>query len=169
MYIRRKVFSHIQNEDGEVKLFSTTDYEMNDSKEVIRMFAEKKEEKKSRRKVALETVESDKGLKRAFLLSPIDGGGGLVGGYISKSEADKADKEGASDEEILRRAKKKGLHTGAITGAIVGGTAGLRMNGLAGAATGAIGGGALGALGGRNASSVNTKARLAKRAMKERE
>lgn len=51
MYIRRKVFSHIQNEDGEVKLFSTTDYEMNDSKEVIRMFAEKKEEKK--RKVSL--------------------------------------------------------------------------------------------------------------------
>lgn len=43
MYIRRKVFSHIQNEDGEVKLFSTTDYEMNDSKEVIRMFAEKQE------------------------------------------------------------------------------------------------------------------------------
>ena len=57
MYIRRKVFSHIQNEDGEVKLFSTTDYEMNDSKEVIRMFAEKKESKK--RKVSLEQVESN--------------------------------------------------------------------------------------------------------------
>lgn len=27
MYIRRKVFSHIQNENGEVKLFSTTDKE----------------------------------------------------------------------------------------------------------------------------------------------
>lgn len=46
MYIRRKVFSKVQVESGEVKLFSTTDYEMNDSKEIIRMFAEKKEEKK---------------------------------------------------------------------------------------------------------------------------
>lgn len=161
MYIRRKVFSHIQNENGEVKLFSTTDYEMNDSKEVIRMFAEKKESKK--RKVSLEQVESNKGLKRAIITALPTGGGSLTGGYIAKGEADKADKEGADDKEIVRRAKKKGLEVGALTGAAIGGLTALKT----GSAIPVVVGAGLGALGGRNAAGVNTKDRLRKRALKE--
>lgn len=163
MYIRRKVFSLLQNEAGEVKMFSTTDYELGENNEV-RMFSSN--EKKNSRKVALEDVNSHRGLGRAILFSPFDGGGGLVGGYVSKDEADKADLEGADDKEIIRRAGKKGRKYGAITGGVIGAGTGLQA-GLPGMiVNGAVGAG-IGAVGGRNAARVNTKARLKKRARME--
>jgi hypothetical protein len=164
MYIRRKVFSLLQNEAGEVKTFSTTDYELNENNEV-RMFSSN--EKKKSHKVALEDVKSHRGLGRAILFSPIDAGGGLVGGYAAKDEADKADLEGADDKEIIRRAGKKGGKYGAIAGGTV---LALRNSkaGLPGMAIGGAVGAGLGALGGRNTARVNTKARLNKRAYKER-
>ena len=76
-------------------------------------------EKTFSKKASLKDVDSDKGIGRAIILSPFDKGGGLVGGYVSKKEADKADDEGATDDEILRRARNKGLKAGAITGAAV--------------------------------------------------
>lgn len=163
MYIRRKVFSLLQNEAGEVKTFSTTDYELNENNEV-RMFSSN--EKKNSHKVALEDVNSHRGLGRAILLSPIDAGGGLVGGYAAKDEADKADQEGADDKEIIRRVGKKGKKYGAIAGGTIGA---LRTSkaGLPGMAIGGAIGAGLGALGGRNAARVNTKARLKKRARME--
>ena len=71
------------------------------------------------KKASLKDVESDRGIGRATILSPFDKGGGLVGGFVSKKEADKADDEGATDDEILRRARNKGLKAGTITGAAV--------------------------------------------------
>lgn len=167
MYIRRKAFSVAYNENGEEKLFSTTEI-MSEEAYLEKLYSENEEQKEfaEKKKKALKEVEHDKGMKRAFLLSPFDGGGGLVGGYMSKEEADKADEEGASDEEILRRAKKKGLKVGAITGAATGTVLGLanakRTHGQSLSVP--VVHTALGALGGRNAASMNTKARLKKRA-----
>lgn len=127
----------------------------------------------SKKRKSLEEVDSDKGMKRAFLLSGIDGGGGLVGGYVSKKAAEKADKEGKSDKVILKRAKESGIKAGAATGAITGVAAGLASATLGkkygiptskwNAIKGGFGGATIGALGGRNAASVNTKDRLRKR------
>lgn len=120
----------------------------------VKRFNEDKQNRKS-----LREVESHKGLKRAILAAPFDAGGGLLGGYLSKEEANKADDEGADDKEILRRARKKGLESGALLGAGIGGLATLRTGNPASLIVGT----GLGALGGRNAAGVNTKARLRKR------
>lgn len=45
---------------------------------------------------------------------------GTQGTYFGRRAAHKADEEGASDEEILRRAKKASTISGAIKGSIVG-------------------------------------------------
>lgn len=45
---------------------------------------------------------------------------GAQGTYFGRRAAHKADEEGASDEEILRRAKKASTISGAIEGSIVG-------------------------------------------------
>ena len=162
MIVKRKLYSVIDEEGnlgyylynestGEEKLFSVVEEQ--------REFGEKKG-----KKVNLEEVESHKGLKRAIITAIPTGGGSLSGGYLSKSEADKLDKEGASDEEIIRKAKKHGLKVGAITGTAVGGLTSIySKNTLPLIAI------PLGALGGRNAAGVNVKDRLAKRAIKERE
>lgn len=78
MYIRRKVFSRIQDEVGEVKLFSTTDYEMNENMEV-RLFAEKKKERGHR--IALKDFESHRGLGRSLLIGDV---GGALGDILVK-------------------------------------------------------------------------------------
>lgn len=177
MYIRRKVFSLLHDETGEERYFSTTEINLEDAEE--RIFSVNEE-------VSLEDVKSHKGLKRALAagLLTLDAGGGLIGGYAGKKAANKADKEGKSDEEILKEARKTGRNVAAGTG--VGLSAllarrrlkkfdklgsvelkGKKKAALIGAS--ALIGGGLSALGGRNAASVNTKDRLAKRAMKERE
>ena len=126
----------------------------------------KQQNKRSFSRKKLEEIESNKGLKRAILTALPTGGGSLVGGYLAKEEADRADEEGDSDEKILKRARNKGLKTGAMTGAAMGtlgavlGAAG--GNGIRGVAAIPITA-ALGALGGRNAAGVNTKDRLKKR------
>lgn len=90
-------------------------------------------EKKEKR-IKLSDIESHRGLGRSLLLGGLQG---AVGGYAGKNEADKADEEGASDSEIIRRAGKKGLKIGAATGAGLGTLAGGTM---LGAGTGALGG-----------------------------
>lgn len=80
-------------------------------------------EKKEKR-IKLSDIESHRGLGRSLLLGGLQG---AVGGYAGKNEADKADEEGASDSEIIRRAGKKGLKIGAATGAL-GGHLGAKKN-----------------------------------------
>ena len=143
--------------NGEEKLFSVNEtllegYEFVDEKE----FSEK---------VNLEDVESHRGLKRAIITAPITAGGSLIGGYLSKRAADKLDKEGASDEKIIRGARKRGLEAGAISGAVVGGVASIKGK----SALPLVVLPALGALGGSSAAGVNVRDRIAKRALKERE
>lgn len=187
MYIRRKVFSLLQDETGKERYFSTTDVTLENEKERTFSVAEGLEEKDfsdKKEKVDLKDVKSHKGLKRALAagLTGLDAGGGLAGGYVGKKAANKADKEGKSDEEILKEARKAGRNVGIGVGAGIGINASaknLKKETLAGKKLGkghkaaAITGaalitGALGGLGGRNAASVNTKDRLSKRALKER-
>ena len=164
MYIRRKAFS-LLNVEGEERLFSVNEITLENLEEKIFSFnEEEKDFSEKKKKTPLREIESHKGIKRAIITAPITGGGSLVGGYLAKDEANKADEEGADEEEIIRRAKDRGLKAGAITGAAIG-TLGL-LKGSRG--VGAIPlGAALGALGGRNAAGVNTKARLKKRNKKE--
>lgn len=165
MYVRRKVFSIITDEMGEEKLFSVNETVLV-NKADEKLFSKKEDEvKSSHKKVNLEDVESNKGLKRAIITAVPTGGGALVGGYLSKRAADKLDKEGASDEKILKGARKRGLEAGALSGAVVGGLASIHSKSTLPLVVLP----ALGALGGRNAAGVNVKDRLAKRALKERE
>ena len=94
------------------------------SEDELRFFADKKE------RTPLEYFESHKGRKRTaatFLLHSGGGAGTLAGRIAGDREAIKADKEGASDDEILLRAKKKGGKVGAITGATVKSAAAVKL------------------------------------------
>lgn len=189
MYIRRKIFSLLQDETGEERYFSTTNITLEDAEERIFSITEDEVSEKEfsdKKEVSLEDVKSHKGLKRALAagLLGLDSGGGLVGGFVGKKAANKADKEGKSDEEILKAAKKEGRNAGGASAAGLGAAITLKnlkkieklsdskLNNkakLAIVGTSAAITGALGALGGKNAASVNTKDRLAKRSLKERE
>ena len=63
---------------------------------------------------------SDGGVERTPLSKVKNPTFGAQGTYFGRRAAHKADEEGASDEEILRRAKKASTISGAIEGSIVG-------------------------------------------------
>ena len=180
MYIRRKVFSLLQDETGEEKYFSTTDITMEDVEQRIFSVKEEDDEEKKdkkKKKVYLEDVNSHRGLGRSIILGA--GPGGAIGGYVGKKAADKADKEGKSDREIKEIAGKSGAKYGAAAGAGIGLANAARRAAFAGkgnvgrallygtGAAAVLGG--LGALGGYAGARKNTKKRLEKRAAKERE
>ena len=84
-----------------------------------RMFSKKnKENKRKGNKIALEDVNSHRGLGRSAILGAL--APGMIGGYAGKKAANKADKEGKSDEEILKKAQKTGAIGGAIPGVALG-------------------------------------------------
>lgn len=132
-------------------------------------------------KIRLEDIESHRGLGRSILLGGGIGGGGMIGGYLSKEKADDLDREGKSDGDIKRGATRHGRNTGAIAGALIGGlgaaaSASLinkssiyRSLGIKAAhpfisgAQGAVSGGLIGALGGHLGAKKNVEKRLAKR------
>lgn len=135
-------------------------------------------EKKEKR-IKLSDIESHRGLGRSLLLGGLQG---AIGGYAGKNEADKADEEGASDSEIIRRAGKKGLKIGAATGAGLGAisylpyavTASSHTGGAKGIATGlgALAGGTMlgagtGALGGHFGAKKNARTRTERRRLME--
>lgn len=131
-------------------------------------------EKKGKR-IKLSDIESHRGLGRSFLLGGFQG---AVGGYAGKKEADKADEEGASDSEIIRRAGKKGLKIGAATGAGLGAisylpyaaAASSPIGGAKGIAAGLgtlAGGTMLGALGGHLGAKKNARTRTERRRLME--
>lgn len=158
MYIRRKVYSLLQDENGEERYFSTTDFELTDGAKE-RYYSEKK---KKKNKISLDKVDSHRGLGRSLLIGGVPG---ALGAYTGKSAANKADKEGKSDEEIVEAASKRGRKAGAILAGAVG---------AAGAAPQLIkvyGGkkGALGAAAGHFGAKKNAKERLKKRAYMEKE
>lgn len=134
-------------------------------------------EKKEKR-IKLSDIESHRGLGRSLLLGGFQG---AVGGYAGKNEADKADEEGASDSEIIRRAGKKGLKIGAATGAGLGAisylpyaAASSRIGGAKNIAAGlgALAGGTMlgagaGALGGHLGAKKNARTRTERRRLME--
>nr|DAS54694.1 MAG TPA: hypothetical protein [Bacteriophage sp.] len=63
---------------------------------------------------------SDRDVERTPLSKVKNPTFGAQGTYFGRRAAHKADEEGASDEEILRRAKKASTISGAIEGSIVG-------------------------------------------------
>ena len=73
-------------------------------------------EKKERR-IKLSDIQSHRGLGRSLFFGGLHG---ALGGLAGKNEADIADKEGASDAEIIRRASKKGAKTGGAIGGYLG-------------------------------------------------
>jgi hypothetical protein len=174
MYIRRKVFSVLQDESGEERYFSTTDYVYDD-----RMFSKDSEKKKSHNGIYLEDINSHRGLGRSMILGAVLPG--AIGGYAGKKAANKADNEGLSDREILKKAKRKGSKVGALAGGLAGAVTSVPFaaaahhftggNKLATAAVpvalSTVGAG-VGALGGYLGAKKNTKTRLAKRAQMER-
>ena len=84
-----------------------------------RMFSKKNKENKRRgNKIALEDINSHRGLGRSAILGAL--APGMIGGYAGKKAANKADKEGKSDEEILKKAQKTGAIGGAIPGVALG-------------------------------------------------
>lgn len=135
-------------------------------------------EKKEKR-IKLSDIESHRGLGRSLLLGGFQG---AVGGYAGKNEADKADEEGASDSEIIRRAGKKGLKIGAATGAGLGAisylpyaaAASSHIGGAKGIATGlgTLAGSTMlsagaGALGGHLGAKKNARTRTERRRLME--
>lgn len=171
MYIRRKVYSLLQDENGEERYFSTTDFELTDGAEE-RYYSEKKKKKKN--KISLDKVDSHRGLGRSLLIGGVPG---ALGAYTGKSAANKADKEGKSDEEIVEAASKKGRKAGAILGGAAGTiyaapqlikVYGGKKGALGAAAAGALSAG-FGAAAGHFGAKKNTKERLKKRAYMEKE
>lgn len=63
---------------------------------------------------------SDRDVERTPLSKVKNPTFGAQGTYFGRRAAHKADEEGASDEEILRRAKKASTISGAIEGSVVG-------------------------------------------------
>lgn len=164
MLIKKKLFS-VLDEEGNLGYYLYDEYTGEE-----KMFSEKK---RNRNNVALEDVDSHRGLGRSVvvptLLTGIPSGvGGAVGGYVAKRHAEKLDREGHSDEKILKGAKRRGGEAGAIGGAALGLGAGLAFKkaGL-NPAIPTIVGAAGGALGGYLGAGKNTKDRLMKRRMKE--
>ncbi len=161
MYIEDRLFSESTEQVLFSVLLNEDEYQLfSDFQEYL--FSEnhkKRNGKNHKRNGKLNVHDSHVGLGRAVLAAPFDGGGGLVGGYFGKKAADEADEEGYDDDQILARARDKGLKAGAITGAASGALTALGTGCPISIPVGA----ALGALGGRNAASVNTKARLRKR------
>lgn len=170
MYIRRKVFSLLQDEMGEERYFSTTDFEITDGEQKDFAKKEKKPNKKKRR--ALEDVESHRGLGRSILLGGPSPAGAL-GGFAGKMKANKLDKEGKSDKEILEGASKHGAKVGAGLGAgLIAGKAiseaiaypkGMKKLAVSGNLVPAALVSGFGALGGYLGAKKNTKTRLEKR------
>lgn len=158
MEIRRKIFSVVIDEAGAEKLFSVCETELVEEKE----FSKKEEKKSEEKKVALEDVQSHRGLGRSLILSAPVGGVGAIGGYIGKKAADKADSEGLSDKEIYKKSFIAARRSGALLGAAVAGGA---TRNLAAAPLGAVIGAASASMGAKK----NTKKRLEKRAFKERQ
>lgn len=104
MYIRRKeVFSVLDTEIGE-RLFSTTDYILDQ-----REFAESDENVKSPQGNSLDRHDS---LSEA------------VGVYAGKKYAEELDREGKSDEEIIKGARNRAALVGGGVGAVEGAAAG---------------------------------------------
>lgn len=119
MNIRRKVFSKVDE-----KFFSVKDTELIEQKE----FAE------DDHKVKLKDIKSHRGMGRSAYIGAVGVNpiGGLAGGYAGKKAANKADKEGKSDYQILRAAKKRGANIGTLVGGTTGAVIGARVGGPVG-------------------------------------
>lgn len=167
MYIRRKVFSLLQDETGEERYFSTTDFEINQ-----REFA-KKENKPKKKRRPLEDVESHRGLGRSLIVGLPSGPGGALGAFLGKKKADELDAEGKSDREIIRGASNYAAGAGAGIGAgLLGGKMisdaimlpkGMKKAAIVGNLVPLATATGFGALGGYLGAKKNTKTRLEKR------
>ena len=115
MYIRRKVFSLLQDETGEERYFSTTEFELENGLDE-RYYSDDEEDSKGR-----ELKGSGRGYGRAYLV------GGLpqvIGVAAGAKKASKVAAEGGSDLDIIEASVKRAKNVDrGINTALVGGTA----------------------------------------------
>lgn len=173
MYIRRKVFSRIWDEEtNEEKLFSVNETILSEEGIEDREFSKTDNERRKEERGNTKLRNSHKGLKRSWIVGGVQGG---LAAYATKKGVDQDYKEGLSDDEIIKRAGHKGGKYGALGGMALGAAlaqapeykilAGgdtkkriLITGGLAGL------GGISGALGGKYGARANADSRLSKRA-----
>lgn len=142
MYIRRKVFSLLQDENGEERYFSTTDITLEDAEQ--RIFSLNEYDEEEQREYA------DKKKEGKLTL------GDKISIALNKHLTTKKDKEAAIEAlekgkygKLAKQSAKYGAAGGGLAGAIGGAAIGKKIGGtkgaILGAAIGAAGGGAAGA------------------------
>lgn len=127
------------------------------------------------KRVGLNSIESHRGGGRSIVIGGIPG---LIGMSRGKKVADRADKEGKSDTQILKESSRAGAKTGALAGGIGGAIGGVGIPLITSAVTGGrvsaarlaknavssgLVGAGLGSLGGYLGAKKNTRVRLEKR------
>jgi hypothetical protein len=180
MLIKRNVYFSAIDEDGEERLYSTTEV-MDEQDYIERLYAENH----SLHDENLSKYQSGRGLGRSYFWGGVGGLGGTAAGNIAASIADR---KGKTDEEQAKIAKATGTAVGAGIGAGMGALAvkslrknsktlfnnGLKKQGAANRllaskyGKGIVGAGmAAGALGAYLGTKKNTQARQDKRLNKE--
>ena len=162
MIIRRKVFSRLMDENNDEKLFCVNETELCYEE---REFSEE-ENDEDEDKVYLEDVNSHRGLGRSAILG---GYGGAVGGYAGKKYAEKLDREGKSDREIMRESTKRARRVGAGIAGVGGLAVGLGSKMGAKAVPLAVANAAVGGVAAHLGAKKNAKTRMEKRAKVERD
>ena len=169
MLIKRNVYFSAIDEDGEERLYSTTEV-MDEQDYIERLYAENH----SLHDENLSKYQSGRGLGRSYFWGGVGGLGGTAAGNVAASIADR---KGKTDEEQASIAKTTGTAVGAGIGAGMGALAvkSLRkarrfktVSVPSGYAKGIVGAGmAAGALGAYLGTKKNTQARQDKRLHKE--
>ena len=148
------------DENNEEKLFCVNETEL--------CYEEREfsEEENDEDKVYLEDVNSHRGLGRSAILG---GWGGAIGGYAGKKHAEKLDRDGKSDKEIMRESTKRARRVGAGIAGVGGLAVGLGSKMGAKAVPLAVANAALGGVGAHLGAKKNAKTRMEKRAKAERD
>ena len=114
MLIKRNVYFSAIDEDGEERLYSTTEV-MDEQDYIERLYAEKDEEDEDSKHSHLSKYQSGRGLGRSYLLGGAAGLGGTAAGNVA---ATIADKKGKTDKETSNIAKATGAAVGGGLGII---------------------------------------------------
>ena len=117
-------------------------------------------------KVYLEDVNSNRGLGRSVILGGMPG---AIGGYAGKKYAEKLDREGKSDKEIMRESTKRARHVGAGIAGVSSLAVGLGSKAGAKAVPHAVASAAMGGVAAHLGAKKNAKTRMERRAKAERD
>ncbi len=113
MYIRRKVFSKLQTEDGEDRYFSTTEFTMTEDSEGIRYFSksndnnsEEDDHNKPKKKNVAKKIALGAGIAAGTTLAGAKGYQLLKKGELKRNgfyEMNKLDKAGSKLDDKIKR------------------------------------------------------------------